>query len=248
MHNNAKSPANSPESLYAGDFHAGRDARTRDSARTVLGHVREWTGADSICDVGCGVGAWLAAAKETGFTAIKGFEGPWGENADLVIDRSAVTFQDLQQPIHDERRYDLVITLEVAEHLSEDRAAGFVADLCGLGDLVLFSAAIPFQGGVGHINERWQSYWAEHFAAQGYDVFDPVRPLIWNDQSVAFWYRQNTLLYAKRGSAQHEALVKQGFAQPQFLDLVHPEQYEFAENAQPRRAIGRKVRSLLGRA
>ncbi|MCL6249532.1 class I SAM-dependent methyltransferase [Altererythrobacter sp. KTW20L] len=235
----------SPETVYTGDFHAGRDARTRHAARKILGLMREWTGAESLVDIGCGVGSWLAAAQETGFTHCRGVEGPWGRDAALAIDPAIVTFQDLQQPIQLDRRFDLALTLEVAEHLPETRANSFVADLCALADLVLFSAAIPMQGGKGHVNEQWQSYWAELFAEHGYQAFDPIRPLLWNDPDISFWYRQNTLIYAKSGSAAFSQLMGQGFSEPVFVDLVHPEQYEFAESAQPRRAIGRKVKDLL---
>jgi len=33
--------------------------------------------------------------------------------------------------------------------------------------VVLFSAAIPLQGGTEHVNEQWQSYWAKLFAEHG---------------------------------------------------------------------------------
>lgn len=56
------------------------------------------------------------------------------------------------------RRFDLAMTIEVAEHLTPVRADSFVEDLTRLSDVVLFSAAIPAQGGINHVNEQWQSY------------------------------------------------------------------------------------------
>ena len=82
------------------------------------------------------------------------------------------------------------------EHLSPGRADGFVADLCRLAPLVLFSAAIPHQGGDHHVNEQWQSYWAERFGALSYRPIDLVRPAIWKDERIPWFYRQNYLLYA----------------------------------------------------
>ncbi len=32
---------------------------------------------------------------------------------------------------------------------------------------MLFDAAVPGAGGKGHVNEPWQSFWAEKFAARG---------------------------------------------------------------------------------
>lgn len=237
----------SPDSLYGTDFHADRDARTRASARLVLSKVKEWIDPKSAADVGCGVGTWLAAAKEVGIADIQGFEGPWAKTANLVLADHEVSFQNLEDNVSMDRRFDLVISLEVAEHLAPERAAGFAADLCALSDCVLFSAAIPMQGGTGHINEQWQSYWAEHFAAQGYTAFDPLRPLIWQDSSIAFWYRQNMLLYVRDGSEAEAKMKASGFDAASMLDLVHPDQYLHAEAAQPKRAISRKLKKVLGR-
>ncbi len=237
----------SPDSLYGTDFHANRDTRTRAASRQILNTVKEWIEPESACDVGCGVGTWLAVARELGIDDVQGFEGPWAKTANLVLDAGDVSFQNLETKVEMDRTYDLVISLEVAEHLDAARAPGFVADLCALGDCVLFSAAIPLQGGTGHINEQWQSYWATHFAAQGYTAFDLIRPLIWQDQDIAFWYRQNMLIYARAGSEAAAKLAKVSPAASTMLDLVHPDQYLHAEAAQPARAISRKVKKVLGR-
>lgn len=238
----------SPESLYGTDFHADRDARTRATARKVLGSVFEWLSPQSVCDVGCGTGTWLAAASELGIETIQGFEGPWAKTANLVVSDDAVDFQDLENSVSGDRTFDLVISLEVAEHLSDARSAGFVKDLCNLGDCIMFSAAIPLQGGTGHITERWQSHWAKLFEAEGYSVYDPVRPLIWDDGEVAFWYRQNTMVYVRRGSEAETKIKAAGFGAPVMLDLVHPDQYMHAETSQPGRAIKRSLRKILGRS
>lgn len=238
----------SPDSLYGTDFHADRDERTRGAARLVLSQLNDWIAPESACDVGCGVGTWLAVGQEVGINDIQGFEGPWAKTANLVLENDQVSFQNLEEKVTSERKFDLVISLEVAEHLGEARAKSFVGDLCALGDCVLFSAAIPFQGGTGHINEQWQSYWAGHFAEHGYVAFDPLRPMIWQDQDIAFWYRQNMLVYAREGSEAAAKLTAKGFGAPAMLDLVHPDQYLHAEAAQPARAITRKVKKVLGRA
>jgi hypothetical protein len=114
-------------------------------------------------------------------------------------------------------KVDLAISLEVAEHLSPIRAESFVSDLCEAASFVLFGAAIPGQGGVGHVNEQWQSYWASLFAAQGYQCFDAVRPLVWGEKQLPYWYRQNILLYSKTSL---EA------PRPAILNLVHPDKWD----------------------
>ncbi len=123
---------------------------------------------------------------------------------------------------------DLVISLEVAEHLTPEAGQRLVDRLCGLSDLILFSAAIPGQGGTNHINERWQSEWAELFAQYEYRAFDIVRPKIWDDERIASYYRQNMIVYARRGTKADKILKSKfsGVVNSSQLNMVHPEIYE----------------------
>jgi hypothetical protein len=121
--------------------------------------------------------------------------GSPGEDA-LHIDRSELVVVDLSEPIDVSRTFDLAISLEVAEHLPASRSASFVEDLCRLAPVVLFSAAVPGQGGTEHQTERWPSYWIDLFEKHGYHVIDRIRPSIWTNPDVESWYAQNTLLFA----------------------------------------------------
>jgi hypothetical protein len=114
----------------------------------------------------------------------------------------------------------LALSLEVAEHLPPESANSFVASLVQLAPAVLFSAAVPGQGGVQHINEQWQSFWARCFERQGYRTVDILRPRIWADSRVAFYYRQNALLYVAQDTAASLTSLP---ATPVNLDIVHPE-------------------------
>jgi hypothetical protein len=131
---------------------------------------------------------------------------------------------ELEQPLRLTERFDLTICVEVAEHLSAGRAESFVQDLCTTSDVVLFSAAIPRQGGVSHINEEWQSVWAARFERAGYDAFDLFRPIVWDCEEVERWYRQNVLLYLRRAHPLASRLRERGSAGLP-LNLVHPQIY-----------------------
>ena len=181
----------------------------RTSSAVVVPLVLAAHRATSVVDVGCGQGWWGAEFAKYGCD-VTGVDGGY------VPDRALGRFVelDLMQPFPDLGHFDLAVCLEVAEHLPEARAAGFVADLCALADVVLFSAAIPHQTGAGHINLQWPSYWAAHFAAQGYGFDGSIRELIWTDPLVEPWYRQNLHL-AVKGSP----VVT--------LDLVHPVIHEW---------------------
>src|SRR5262249_42035898 len=126
------------------------------------------------------------------------------------------------------RKYDLVVSLEVAEHLPHSDADGFVESICQHGDVVMFSAAVPEQGGTNHINEQWQEYWAEKFTARGYSAVDYFRPRLWGDKDIHFWYSQNTLFYANaEGLKKQPKLAEFAARAPKWtsLNMVHPYLY-----------------------
>jgi hypothetical protein len=170
-------------------------------------------------DVGCGIGTWAAEFSRLGVTTVLGVDGAYVDRNQLKIPADAFIERDLVAPIRLEQRFDLAISLEVAEHLPSNRASSFVRDLTDLAPAVVFSAAIPFQGGTHHINERWATYWSDLFEVQGFRPIDCVRPLFWNDTKVEWWYRQNMMLYVSKDSERQFADCHRMMP----LDVVHPE-------------------------
>jgi len=184
---------------YDSAFMDYADASSRHSAMIVSRLLRVPLAVDSILDIGCANGTWLAAWKEAGVAVIHGADGAYVDQDRLVIPRSAFTPADLAAPLVLERRFDLVQSLEVAEHIAGASAGQFIVNLVNHSNgLVLFSAAPPGQGGEFHVNEQGYDYWRQKFAAHGYEAFDYVRPRIASDTSISFWYRYNTILYVHR--------------------------------------------------
>jgi SAM-dependent methyltransferase len=206
------------ETLYGNEFYSNQRAGSYQSAKVVLPIVFDLVRPKSVVDVGCGVGTWLAVSAELGAKELLGFEGEWVKNARLGSLDLAIRYCDLEKNIMEAEKFDLALCLEVAEHLSAARGPSLIHDLCSLSDIVLFSAAIPRQGGKEHVNERWQSYWAEQFACFGFKPYDVVRPIVWNDDSVEWWYRQNAVLYA-HSRACH---LLGEYKQCETLNIVHP--------------------------
>jgi SAM-dependent methyltransferase len=190
-------------------------ASAQESAREILPFVLDIVKPASIIDFGCGTGNWLAIAHELGVPEILGVDGSWVAGQ-LAIPAGKFLEHDLSMPLELEHRFDLALSLEVAEHLPASSARGFVQSLCGTADLVIFSAAIPGQGGRRHVNEQWPDYWAEQFADRGFECYDFLRPKIWNNPRVTWHYAQNSLIFARIGS-------RHPFGEPTTpLPLVHP--------------------------
>ena len=199
----------------------------RRSARHIVPTVLAYTEPKSVIDIGCGTGTWLSVFEENGIADFLGVDGDFVPKELLEIPTSRYVAFDLTRPFNCGRRFDLVISLEVAEHLPSHCAASFIASLVRLGPVVLFSAAIPGQGGTHHINEQWQDYWAELFAKQNFVPVDFLRRQVWNNDEVAWWYAQNTLLFCKRDYLRsNKALMrefKRSVGYP--LSLVHPRKF-----------------------
>lgn len=205
-------------SLYPANFYADRYRHTAYAARQILGALPPSLLTGRVADIGCGTGTFLVAALELGAVEVFGFEGDWVKSDMLDDPRIAFTSTDLEHDLT-AAAVDLALSLEVAEHLSPARAASFVTDLVAMAPAVLFSAAIPGQGGVGHINEQWQSFWADLFATHAYQPYDIIRPTIWSDDAVPAWYRQNLVLYLDAQTGQRLGLTPTA---PALLDRVHP--------------------------
>lgn len=192
----------------------------------------------SAADFGTGRGSWLKAAINMGVTDVHGYDIPEIPIEQRQFPADRFTAADLGQPLTFDRRFDLSISTEVAEHLPKQHAAQFVANVAGAADLVLFSAAIPYQGGAGHVNENWVEYWVRLFKPLGFDCFDILRMRFWNEAVIRSYYRQNLLVFAKGPAA--DTLRQKGFAStPLPPSLVHPEQYI--------KAIGRAMPPQLAR-
>ncbi|MEW9838272.1 class I SAM-dependent methyltransferase [Mesorhizobium marinum] len=171
----------------------------------------------SVVDVGCGVGTWSAAFLSRSIEAT-GVDGAYVRTEDLQIpaDRFQTIDLDKPPPARSIGSFDLAICMEVAEHLKPANAEGLVAFLTDLAPNVLFSAAIPGQGGRGHINERWQSYWVSLFTRRKMHCHDIIRPAIWSSPGVRRWYAQNAFLFTREPRADLAASSLP-------LDLVHPQ-------------------------
>ena len=212
---------------YSAAFYRDLDRTASPSSARVVPLVLDLVGARSAVDVGCGDGSWLAAFSDAGVVEVLGLDGPWIAPNLLKIATRDFRRTKLEDPIRIERRFDLAMSVEVAEHLPPERAAGFVADLCALAPVVLFSAAIPGQGGEHHVNEQWPSYWSRLFAGHGYRASDVLRPAIWDDEQVAWWYRQNLVLFASADAcARHPKLAAACLPEGRAPSpLVHPHCY-----------------------
>ena len=209
------------------------------SAQAVVPLVLERLRPSSVVDVGCGSGAWLKVFRDHGVVDVVGLDAPYVEQAALRIDPGSFLPRDLSEPFRVPRDFDLALSLEAAHYVAEEHAAALVESIAALAPAVLFGAAVPGQGGGPGRNRQWPAWWSALFARQGYRAEDWLRPLVWEDERVDWWYAQNTILY-----------LRDGVPGDRILPLVHPGLLrEVASPTEPAPASERPPRrSLLRRA
>ncbi len=213
--------------LYTEDFYKKQKKGSRQSAREVIPMILELLRPKSVIDIGCGVGTWLSVFIEFGVEDVFGIDGDHIDQKMLEIPRERFSPFDLSKPFRMDRQFDLVVSLEVAEHLPSECAEVFVDSLINLGPVILFSAAIPFQGGEHHVNEQWPDYWVEIFKEKGYVAIDCIRKNIWRNENVEWWYAQNILMFLRYNNLESYPLLKREFenATVSQLSVVHPRNY-----------------------
>lgn len=216
--------------MYNFSWHQRHSEKTRISADVTLSILLDIFRPRSILDVGCGDGIWLRQAEDLGLVELKGVDGPWTDMDKLLFSKENLSIFDLEKTFNLNRRFDIAISLEVAEHISNESSDNMIENLISHSDIVLFGAAIPYQGGFRHINEMWQSWWANKFVERGYQCFDVIRPQIWNRNDVHYWYKQNALVYVNSERKDHlrnfERYATERSLTGWPLDVVHPEKYE----------------------
>jgi SAM-dependent methyltransferase len=188
---------------------------TVEGAAAALSYLLKDSWPKSILDVGCGLGTWLKGAIERGITDVYGVDGIKVAAGRLQFPEGQFAVADLCKPLRLNRLFDLVICLEVAEHLAPTCAEVIIKSLVSHGEIILFSAACPNQPGQHHVNCQWPTYWQNLFNLHGYVCDDSIRWRIWCDSRIEPWYRQN-MFFAKYGPADagNEARL---------LPVVHPE-------------------------
>jgi hypothetical protein len=191
-----------PSISYDDDFFEYISIGSRRSAAVVAPLVLKHYQAKSLADIGCGRGAWLPEWQRAGVSDYIGIDGDYIDRDGLLFPPGRFATQDLTKRFDIGRRFDLVVSLEVGEHINPRDTETFVDNLCRHTDAILFSAAVPGQGGVFHVNEQDYAFWRQRFSARGYRLFDFVRPNLTSHRQVEPWYRYNSLFFARAGAVE----------------------------------------------
>jgi SAM-dependent methyltransferase len=230
-----------PTRVYDGTFFKSCSDASASSARAVLGLIWGYIRPKAVLDLGCGIGNWLEVARELGSDRLLGIDGEYVDRSLLRIPQDEFRIADLTERFSVESRFDLALCLEVAEHLHESSADALVSSLTSCADMVLFSAAIPGQGGNSHVNEQWPDYWSERFRVHDYEAYDCIRDRVWTNSQVAWWYAQNSILYLRRGVGRSDTFARWLGVSGTPLRRVHPGCFEYLRSDRDDWQTGRHI-------
>lgn len=197
------------------------------SAKIILPLVFNLIHPKSVVDVGCATGTWLKICQQLKIKNLLGLDGKHVDKNLFKLNPKYFLATNLNEPIKIKQKFDLLICLEVAEHLPPNKANIFIGSLTTLSNIILFSAAIPFQSGQEHLNEQWPDYWVKKFKKRGYSPIDFIRQQVWNNPKVEWWYKQNIFLFVKNTTIQKNEKLHSLYQlhKNQSLSIVHPTKY-----------------------
>jgi SAM-dependent methyltransferase len=220
------------------------------SARHVVPMLMELVAPRSVIDIGCGTGEWLSVFKDNGVQRVRGLDGDYISCDSLVISEEEFVPTDLRYPFDVGERFDLATCLEVVEHLPWNAGKRVVDILTKAAPVVLFSAAIPGQGGEHHINEQWHWHWHELFDVHGFVTLDILRLRVFACDDVAAWYKQNLFLYVDRNHLDRSEELRAEFEAAQKMVMVPVSRhiwYQFQTVGGLTRALRQAVQRAIAR-
>lgn len=122
---------------------------------------------ESVVDLGCAIGVYIREFEDNGVPGV-GIEGAEKAVRNAVLDD--VFHADLRDPLSNPPTADLVLCIEVAEHLHPEYADQLVENISKCVEAsgtAIVSAAPPGQLGTHHINLQPKEYWIKKFKSEG---------------------------------------------------------------------------------
>lgn len=206
--------------MYNASYYKKHETGSYKSAIQILEYINSFIKFNSVIDFGCGMGTWCKALYNLNIKDFLGIDKHQYDPTYMLIPTEKYMQFDLCKSLELDRKVDMAISVEVAEHINPKYSDIFIKNICSCSEIVLFSAAVPHQGGTGHINEQPCTYWEMIFNKYGYKAIDCIRPYFWNNEQIEIWYRNNCILYLEQHT--YEKICSHIPQNVYPLNIIHP--------------------------
>ncbi len=145
---------------------------------------------ETAVDIGCGKGEYVKAFNAAGRKAV-GYDG--SEHTRGIKNCKNL---DLAMPVQI-KSYDLVLSLEVGEHIEKEFEFIFLDNVCGAAKkLIILSWAVKGQPGIHHVNCQDNDYIIHLMKMRGWDVMTkPMKKL--RKASTQPWFKNTLMVFGR---------------------------------------------------
>lgn len=147
--------------------------------RSAAEYIKKEYHPQTVLDAGCAMGLLVAALRDLGVEAYGVDLSEYAISRVREDIRPYCAVGSLADPLPNSlpRRYDLVVSIEVLEHMPEEDGKKSIANLCTMSDQILFSSVPDDTTDPTHINLHETPYWCGLFAKQGFFSAEEKKPL-----------------------------------------------------------------------
>jgi len=163
-------------------------------AKRLTSWIKDNLNPQKVLDLGCGPGTYVECFRDQGVNAI-------GYDTDVrVKDKNYLVCKSLFDV---DETGDVVLCMEVAEHIDSSENLNIVQSMTktlSTGGILIWTAAKPGQGGVGHINCQNKIYWEALFATQSLKRCLDIEEQLADSMKDGYhmgWFVQNLLVYKR---------------------------------------------------
>lgn len=153
----------------------------------------------SVADIGCGIGLYVNEFDKRGVEAV-GYDGSPYAIKNSVTRKGLLKIGDIRKNLNFDKKYDIVLSIEVAEHIPTKCSDIFVNTLTKCSDVIILTAAQKGQGGTDHINEQPRYFWIKKFEKKNFNFNKSLSEKLsfkMKEKGVPWWIHGNLMIFQK---------------------------------------------------
>lgn len=156
--------------MYSRDFHKSIENDEYPQAVRLASYIKNYMRPSKFIDFGCSTGLYLRE-MQIQIPELESVGYEFSKDAvDMALCKNVIEFDLTKKLDIDKKENTLGLCLEVLEHIDDSNWLPVLKNLSSLCDTIIFSAAVPGQGGTGHINCRNKIDWIYRFHTLGWIV------------------------------------------------------------------------------